>query len=40
MSQKNIKIFVSETYSKGPKSIIPQTKQTFIILMTYGLLKY
>ena len=40
MTQKNIKIFINEIYSKPPKSIIPQTKQMFIILMRIGLLIY
>ena len=37
MSQKNIKIFINEIYSKPPKRIILQTKQVFITVMTYGL---
>ena len=37
MTQKNIEIFINEIYSKPPKNIIPQTKQTFIISMTFGL---
>ena len=37
MTQKNIKIFINEIYSKPPKSIMQQTKQMFILLMTFGL---
>ena len=37
MTQKNIKIFINEIYFEPPKSIMPQTKQMFIILMTHGL---
>ena len=36
MTQKNIKIFINEIYSKPPKKIISQTKQTYTILMTFG----
>ena len=38
MTQKNIKIFINEISSKPTKNFIPQTKQIFIILMTFGLL--
>ena len=36
MTQKNIKIFINETYSTPPKRIMILTKQTFIISMTFG----
>ena len=36
MTQKNIKIFINEIDSNHQKCIIPQKKQTFIILMTHG----
>ena len=36
MTQKNIKIFINEIYSKPPKKIMLQTKQMFITLMTFG----
>ena len=36
MTQKSIKIFINETYSKGQKRIIAQAKQTHSILMTFG----
>ena len=37
MTQKNIKIPINEIFSKPPKRIMLQTKQTYTILMTYGL---
>ena len=36
MTQKNIKIFINDIYSKPPKSNMIQTKQTYTILMTFG----
>ena len=36
MTQKNIKIFINEIYSKPPKNILLQTKQTYTILMIFG----
>ena len=38
MTQKNIKIFINEIYSKGPKKYYAtnKTKQTYSILMTFG----
>ena len=35
MTQKTIKYFIEEFYLKPLKKILPQTKQTFIILMTF-----
>ena len=40
MTQKNIKIFINEIYSKPPKKNYTTNKQTFIISMTFGLLIY
>ena len=37
MTQKTIKIFMEEIYSKPPKKIISLTKPMFIKLMTSGL---
>ena len=36
MTQKAIKIFINQIYSKGPKKPIPQLKPMFIALMTFG----
>ena len=36
MTQKSIKIFINEIYSKPPKRIIALSKQMFIISMTFG----
>ena len=36
MIQKNIKNFINEIYSKGPKKIMIQTKQTYTILTRFG----
>ena len=38
MTQKNIKIFKNEIYSEPPKKTMIQTKQTYTISMTSGLL--
>ena len=40
MTQKNIKIFINEIYSKDQESNMRQIKQMFIISMTFGLLIY
>ena len=40
MTQKNNKIFINEIYSKPPKIITQQIKQTYTILMTFGLLTF
>ena len=36
MTQKNIKVFINEIYSKPPKRIMLKTKLIFIILITLG----
>ena len=36
MTQKSNNVFIDEIYFKPPKKPIPLTKQTFIILMTFG----
>ena len=40
MTQKNIRIFINEIYSKPPEKIMSLTKQMFTISMTFGLLMY
>ena len=36
MTQKNIKNFIKEIYSKPPKKNYITKKQTFITMMTFG----
>ena len=38
MTQKNIKIFITKFIPNDRKGILLQTKQTFTLLMTSGLL--